>query len=238
MQCNPVDFFLRQPIHRPLIHRHRPQRLIKLNRRLVPIQHRPLHPPAPAFLRYLDHVNQQRFSKAFPAMLDIDKQILKINPRLAHKRRKIMKEKRKSHRLVIGKRQQHFRIRPRSKQRLAQSGFRRNHRVRKLLVLRKLPNERKNQRNIVCRRGTYLKSTHAHSFSRTELRSVLPQAIPFPMPPQSAPSARAFHPAAKTPPSLCSPRSASNPQTTTPSAPTPANTPRSNSSRKSSDRPY
>src|SRR5215207_9414076 len=63
------------------------QALVELNRRLVPVEHRPLESPTPALNRDLSHPLQQRLPHTTAAMLGEDKHVLQINPGPGKERR-------------------------------------------------------------------------------------------------------------------------------------------------------
>src|SRR5439155_22513784 len=62
------------------MHRLRPERAIKLDRWLVPIEHSPFHPAAAAVPRDLCQLNKQRATVSFAAVLRLHEQIFKIKP--------------------------------------------------------------------------------------------------------------------------------------------------------------
>src|SRR6266404_9307878 len=76
--CNPVA---RQPEYGPFVHRLCAKRTIKLDGRLVPIEHSPFHPAAAAITRNLRKLDKQRPTAPFPALLRFHEQIFQIEPR-------------------------------------------------------------------------------------------------------------------------------------------------------------
>src|SRR5262245_45885766 len=56
-------------MHRPLIHRHRAETLVELDRAHVPVEHRPLQPPAAALQCEAREMPQQGFAAALAAKL-------------------------------------------------------------------------------------------------------------------------------------------------------------------------
>src|SRR5438552_1149371 len=63
---------------RPRVHRRRAEPFIEPDRRLVPVEHRPLEAPAAPFDRERREMLQQRLAVAAAAMLGNDEEILEI----------------------------------------------------------------------------------------------------------------------------------------------------------------
>jgi len=78
----------------PIRHNLCPHRFIKSNRRLVPIQHRPLHPPILPIRRKGDHRIQQRLPDPRPPPLRKHEHVLQPNPRTNPKGREVPEEDR------------------------------------------------------------------------------------------------------------------------------------------------
>src|SRR5687768_9382373 len=104
----PGDPLLRQPKNSPLIHRLRAELAIKLNRRVVPIEHRPLHSAAPALLRNLRETFKQRAAIPLSAQIRPDKEIFEIKTRPAEPGGEVEKVNREANRFAVLQSQQDF----------------------------------------------------------------------------------------------------------------------------------
>src|SRR5262249_54030401 len=91
-----LQVFSRDAKHCPFAHRRRSQFPVKINRRLIPIQHRPFQPPAIAFFGKSRDVKKQRSPETAPAMRFVDEKILDVDSWTAEERRIVVKKKRKA----------------------------------------------------------------------------------------------------------------------------------------------
>src|SRR4029434_4060644 len=90
--AEPRDRVTRHPKHRPFVHWLCAERAIKLYRRLVPIEHSPLHPAAAPVPRNFRKLNEQPASVAFATLFRLNKQVLEVKSRSPQPGRKIVKE--------------------------------------------------------------------------------------------------------------------------------------------------
>jgi len=84
----------------PRVHLLRAELLVEADRRLVPVEDRPLEPPAAALDGERREMLQQRLAIAATAILGRDEEILEVEAGLAEKRRVVLKEEREAGRLV------------------------------------------------------------------------------------------------------------------------------------------
>src|SRR5207249_9358931 len=91
------------------MHRLRPERAIKLDRWLVPIEHSPFHPAAAAVPRDLCQLNKQRATVSFAAVLRLHEQIFEIKPDSPQPCGKIVKVNCEPDRRFPFERKKHFR---------------------------------------------------------------------------------------------------------------------------------
>src|SRR5437867_5731758 len=91
-----VQCFADQSEDGPIVHWSGSDALVEIDGRLVPVEHRPLHPPASALLRQAGEMSQQRFSVAAAAHLRLDEEILEIDSGLAEERGVVVKEEGKA----------------------------------------------------------------------------------------------------------------------------------------------
>src|SRR6266545_2821116 len=94
--------------YRPFSHRHRAKFFVKIDRRLVPIQHRPFQPTATPLRRQFGDITQQSAAEAAPTERFIDVEVFDINPWLAKECRITVKEEHKAHRLLLEIAEHHF----------------------------------------------------------------------------------------------------------------------------------
>jgi hypothetical protein len=85
----------------PLLHLPRAQRLVELQRRLVPVEHGPFQPAAAAIARDARQRPQQRTPDAVTAQGGAHEQILEIQPGPADKRREVEEVQRESGGLTV-----------------------------------------------------------------------------------------------------------------------------------------
>src|SRR5262249_2574311 len=138
---NSGTFFgkLRNPVPRqakdgPLFVRPSPQFAVKLNRRLIPIEHRPLHPAALAFLGNLRQADKKSAAVAPAPYFRPNEKVLEIKSAPAHPGREIVKEERETDRLPCFVAEQHFSRRMRTEKNFPQLLLRRHDLVRSALV--------------------------------------------------------------------------------------------------------
>ena len=98
-------------------------------------------------------MDEQALSHAMTPPFGFHEQVLQIETTPAEERREIVKEQRKAGGFAAGKRNHHFRIRPRPEQRVAEPGLGGDHLVRQLLVVAKRLDELQHERNVGGRRG-------------------------------------------------------------------------------------
>src|SRR5439155_3734635 len=74
----PGDPITRYSEYRPFIHRCRTKLAIKLDRRVIPLEDSPFHPPATAIAGHLGKIDKQRAAITFAALLRFHEQIFEI----------------------------------------------------------------------------------------------------------------------------------------------------------------
>ena len=109
---------------------------IKLDRRLIPIEHRPLHAPALALASNLREANKKSAAVAFATNLWPNEKILEIKPAPPHPGREVVEEKRKANRLAAFLAKQNLRGGMQAEKTFAQLILGRHHFVRCAFVLR------------------------------------------------------------------------------------------------------
>src|SRR6266536_6408293 len=88
------------------------ERAIKLDRRFVPIEHRPFQSPALSVPRDLRKLDQQCASIAFAALVRLHEQVFEVKAGSSQPGRKIIKENCKPNRRLSFKREKNLRGRP------------------------------------------------------------------------------------------------------------------------------
>ena len=86
-------YALGQPENTPLFHPNRSERLVKRNRRSVPVQRHPLHPATLPPGGQSDQVQEQRFAVPLSPELPVYENILQVKSPLTAKRGKIVKKR-------------------------------------------------------------------------------------------------------------------------------------------------
>src|SRR5262245_30438523 len=84
------------PIERPLIHRHRAERLVEVDRTDIPAEHGPLEATAAALDGDVGEMPQQRLAAAAATKRGSHEQILEVQARLAEKGREVVEEEREA----------------------------------------------------------------------------------------------------------------------------------------------
>ena len=138
-----------QPTELPLLHHARAHALVEAQRRLVPIEHRPLHAPASALNSKPGEVNQQPLSDAAPAPFRLDEQILEIETWPSEKRREVVEEQREPGDGRVDVREDHFGGGTLAEEPLPQSVFRRDDLVRQALVFAEPANQLQDDWHVV-----------------------------------------------------------------------------------------
>ena len=124
-----------QPVHGPLVLRPGTQRPVELDRRGVPVQHRPLEPLVPALHTDPCQLLQQRPAVAGTTLIRTDIQILQIDPVHPTPRREVEKPQREARHLALVRlRDMREHPGPLPEQRLPQLRLARPRLVRNLLV--------------------------------------------------------------------------------------------------------
>ena len=149
----PRDLDRREAVDDPLLHLPRIERLVEAQRRLVPVEHGPLHATTAALLRDAREGSQQRTTDAMTALRGAHEEIFEIQARPADECRKIEEIQRKTRRFSFPFRDQHVDHRVRRLE-LAQKIFRRRFRlIEQLFVLRELAHEARDDRRVCPRCG-------------------------------------------------------------------------------------
>src|SRR4029079_14167984 len=120
----------------PVVHQRRAEATIETNRRLVPVEHGPLHATPAAIDRQPREVLEQLAAHAAPALVLVDVQIFQVESRPSEERREIREEQGEPYCRSIALRERDFRHRPRAEQMRPQQIFCRDDLVLELLVLR------------------------------------------------------------------------------------------------------
>ena len=81
----------------PILERHRAETFVELDRRRVPVEHRPFEASASALLRQAGEMCEQRLADSAAAHLRIDEKIFEIDSRLAEECGVVMEEEGESH---------------------------------------------------------------------------------------------------------------------------------------------
>src|SRR5699024_6778701 len=87
--------------HRPACHRPGTQAAIEINRRLIPVEHAPLHAPVITLARNAGQVQQQGLANTLAAFGLAHVDVFKIKPGAPDKSGKVAEEKRKAGSLTI-----------------------------------------------------------------------------------------------------------------------------------------
>src|SRR6266516_6613676 len=157
----------RQAIHSPLRVRFRTESRVEADGVLVPVEHRPLHPSAPAVDRDLGQAMQQGASYPTAAMLRVHEEIFEVEARLAEERREVVKEEGKSKRLPLILGDQGLGVVALAEKEIGELLFGHRHLVLELFVARQGANEVGDERH-VCKlpRSNGERHRFGRSFSR------------------------------------------------------------------------
>src|SRR5690606_38040242 len=136
----------------PFVHRPRPERPVEADRRRVPVKHPPLEPRAAALDRDPRKLGEKRLAESEPARLGPNEEVLEVDPWPTLEGREVVKEQRKAHRRAIDLSDQHFGVRARAEQLLAERGLVEADLVRELLVLGQRADQLGDQGKVVRRR--------------------------------------------------------------------------------------
>ena len=146
---HPLQSWARQPVHRPILHRHRAHPLVERHGRRVPVEDGPFQAAASALERQRREALQQETADAAATRLGNHEQVFQVDAPLREEGREVFEEQREPDRLAVVFRNQHLGGRPGPEERVAQhllGGF---HRIQQLLVVGQAADERKNQRHVV-----------------------------------------------------------------------------------------
>ena len=146
----PPQRFARHPHIPPLVQKLAAHRPVKLNRRRIPIQHRPLQPRAALFHRNRRHPFQQRFADPQPAHLRLNKDVLQVDSR-PHPGRVVVEKQRIARRAAVVLGDQAGIKGMVAKSLPLQARFGRRHGFRRALIGSQRANEVQNPRHIRAR---------------------------------------------------------------------------------------
>src|SRR5438552_8087921 len=127
--------------NRPFVHWHGAELLVELDRRFIPIEHRPFESPAVGLARDPRQLDEHGAPKSSAAHFRDDEQVFEIQTRFAEECGEIVEEDSERGRLVLGIAKQDFCSRPRAEETLPHALFRHDSLVRQTLVLGQLPDE-------------------------------------------------------------------------------------------------
>src|SRR6266487_6062882 len=154
----------RQAIHSPLRVRFRTESRVEADGVLVPVEHRPLHPSAPAVDRDLGQAMQQGASYPTAAMLRVHEEILEVEARQAEERREVVKEEGKSKRLPLILGDQRLGVVALAEKEIGELLFGHRHLVLELFVARQGANEVGDERHVCKLPGS---NGERHRFGRS-----------------------------------------------------------------------
>src|SRR5262249_29256979 len=130
--------------HCPFVHWLRAERTIKLNGRLVPIEHSPFHPAAAAVPRDFRKLDEQCAPITFAPLFWFYEQVFQVKPRPPKPGGKIIKENCEPNGRFSFKRKKHLRSRPFPEQHIDELLLCRGHLIRCTLVRRQIANQLQN----------------------------------------------------------------------------------------------
>src|SRR5258705_936974 len=136
------------PEGRPVVERLRAEPFVELDRRRIPVEHRPFESPAAALDGDARERREQLPADPEPPELGLDEQILEIEAAAAEKRREVVEEHREPGGPIVGVRDEDLRRRLRAEERVPHAGCCRDDLVRHPLVLRETADQLEDQRDV------------------------------------------------------------------------------------------
>jgi hypothetical protein len=149
-QC--LECLTREPADTPVGQHQGAELVVEADGWRVPVEHSPIQTPPAAFNRQPRQMAQQLPADSSATHLFQHVEVLEVNARAAHERRKRREEEGEPHGLSVQLGEHHFRVGVRAEQILADGVVGGNDMVLELLVPGKEPDEVEDQRHIRCGR--------------------------------------------------------------------------------------